>query len=192
VVLRKIARMGHPVLRQVAARVADPTAPDIRALVNDLVETMADAPGVGLAAPQVHVSRQVLVFWVPRARAGDPNAAAGAPDGPVPLTALINPEIEPLDDELVEDWEGCLSVPDLTARVPRYRRIRYRGLGVDGERIERLAEGFHARVMQHEYDHLQGRLYIDRVTDLTTLGFLDEVRRSLEREQAGSGEAGGG
>lgn len=177
--LLKIARMGHAVLRRAAAAVDDPERPEIARLVADMLETMADAPGIGLAAPQVHVPLRVIVFAVPRLRAGDPHAPAGAPDGPVPLTVLINPGIEPLDAETALGWEGCLSVPGLTGRVPRYRRIRYHGVAPDGRRIERVAEGFHARVVQHEADHLDGILYPQRMTDLSTLGFVEEMRRAV-------------
>lgn len=177
--LLKIARMGHPALRRPAAAVDDPESPEIARLVADMLETMSDAPGIGLAAPQVHVPLRVLIFAVPRVRAGDPEAPAGAPDGPVPLTVLINPEIEPLDEETRLGWEGCLSVPGLTGRVARFHRIRYRGHAPDGRPIDRIAEGFHARVVQHEADHLDGILYPQRMTDLASLGFIDEMRRAV-------------
>jgi len=178
----KIARMGHPILRRPAEAVDDPTAPEIARLIADMIETMADAPGIGLAAPQVHVSRRIVVFHVPGSRAGDPDAEAGDAEerdaeGPVPLTVLINPVIEPLADDTALDWEGCLSVPGLTGVVPRFKRIRYRGLTPAGGRVERTAEGFHARVVQHECDHLDGILYPQRMTDLTLLGFTSEMDR---------------
>lgn len=175
--LLKIARMGHPVLQGGARAVDDPTRPEIARLVADMIETMHDAGGVGLAAPQVHVPLRIVVFRVPRARADDPDAVAGAHDGPVPLTVLINPVITPLGAERVTDWEACLSLPDLAGRVPRYCRIRYAGRDADGGTIERIAEGFHARVLQHECDHLDGILYPMRMPDLTSFGFADEVRR---------------
>jgi peptide deformylase len=175
--LLKIARMGHPVLRSPAESVRDPTAREIARLVADMAETMADAPGVGLAAPQVHVPLRIVVFYVPASRAADPTAAEGAPGGPVGLTALINPVIEVLDAESEEAWEGCLSVPGLTGPVPRFRRIRYRGVGLDGAPVERFAEGFHARVVQHECDHLDGILYPQRMTDVGRLSFIEELQR---------------
>lgn len=165
----KIARMGHPVLRTPAAPVEDPTAPEIARLVRDMAETMADAGGVGLAAPQVHVPLRVLVFHVPAARAED--------GVPVPLTALVNPQITPLTDDTAESFEGCLSLPGMTGRVPRVTRIRYRGITPDGAVIDREASGFHARVVQHEADHLDGVLYPMRMPDLGTFGFVDEMRR---------------
>ena len=183
----KIARMGHPVLRRVADPVADPTAPDIRRLVRDMLETLEDIGGVGLAAPQVHVSRRVVIFEVPAERAA---RDGGTPEG-VPMTALINPVIEPLGEEKVVGWEACLSVPGLTGAVPRWTHIRYRGFGLQGERIEREAGGFHARVVQHECDHLDGILYPQRMTDLTSLAFAEELRHGVPKgaPTIGSAEA---
>jgi peptide deformylase len=179
----KIARMGHPVLRRRAAPVEDPTDPEIRRLVADMLETMEDAEGTGLAAPQVHVPRRVVVFYVAAERAARAETgaagveAAAADDGlAVPLTVLINPVVEPLTGETALGWEACLSVPDLAGQVPRYTAVRYRGLGLDGREILREARGFHARVVQHECDHLDGVLYPQRMTDLSTLTFTSELR----------------
>jgi peptide deformylase len=170
--LLKIARMGHPVLRARAQKVPDPTAPWVRQLVEDMIETMEDAGGTGIAAPQVHAPYRILVFQVLGERVSElPN------DGEQPLTALINPEIELIGDERVLGWEGCLSVPGLRGVVPRHLRVRYRGLGLDGEEIARDAAGFHARVVQHEYDHLDGILYPQRITDHRLLVFLEELQR---------------
>jgi peptide deformylase len=169
----KIARMGHPILRAPALAVADPTAPDIRALVGDMWETLADIGGAGLAAPQVHVGRRVVIFHVPKARAEREGAEAVGP------TVLINPEIEPLDQDMIEGWEACLSVPGLTGWVPRHARIAYRALTPAGERIEREASGFHARVVQHECDHLDGKLYPMRMTDMSKLMFVEEMHRNF-------------
>ena len=171
----KIAKMGHPVLRRRADPVADPTAPEIRQLAHDMLDTMHDAPGTGLAAPQVHVPLRMVIFLVSAARA----AHAGGEAAEVPLTVLINPEIEPLGDAMDEDWEGCLSVPGLRGVVPRYTHIRYRALGLNGEAIEREASGFHARVVQHECDHLDGILYPQRMRDLGKLIFNSEERHWL-------------
>ena len=161
----KIARMGHPVLRRPAEPVADPTAPAIRQLVADMIETLADVGGRGLAAPQVHVPLRLVIFHVPEHE-----------DDLGPLTVLANPVIEPLSDEVEDGWEGCLSVPGLRGMVPRHTRIRYAGVAPTGERIERTAEGFHARVVQHECDHLDGLLYPMRMTDLGKLVFESEMR----------------
>jgi peptide deformylase len=168
----KIARMGHPVLRRIAEPVADPTAADIAALVRDMIETLDDIGGAGLAAPQVHVARRVVIFKVA------PERTTGmAGDAPQDLTAIINPVIEPLGDEMNLGWEGCLSIPGLRGAVPRYTRIRYHGFAPDGSRIDRTVAGFHARVVQHEFDHLDGVLYPERMTDLALLTFVEEGLR---------------
>ena len=174
--LLKIARMGHPVLLRRADAVADPTAPGVRRLAADMLETMRDAGGTGLAAPQVHVPLRMLMFFVSDGRARREDGAGDARDGDVPLTVLVNPEIEPLGEDKVLGWEACLSIPELAGEVPRYRAIRYRGLGLDGAVIEREAEGFHARVVQHEYDHLDGILYPRRMADLSRLIFSSEMK----------------
>jgi peptide deformylase len=170
----KIARMGHPVLRARAAQVPDPTAPEIRRLASDMLETMEDAAGAGLAAPQVHVPLRLVMFHVPANR----TTAAEEPP-PQGLTVLVNPVIEKLTDEKELGWEGCLSVPGMIGAVPRFTRIRYRGAGLDGAPIEREASGFHARVVQHECDHLDGILYPQRMEDLSLFGFAEDMRRSF-------------
>lgn len=172
--IRKIAKMGHPVLKQPARAVSDPTSPEIRALVADMVETMQDASGAGLAAPQIHEDLRVVIFHVPAERATDT-----PDDRPEPLTVLINPVIEPLTGEKELGLEGCLSVPGFVGAVPRFTKIRYSGYGLDGEKIEREASGFHARVVQHECDHLDGILYPQRMEDLSLFGYVEEVRRAL-------------
>lgn len=171
----KIARMGHPVLAARAAPVADPTAPEIRRLVADMVETMRDAPGTGLAAPQVHVALRLVVFEVAGSR-----AAAEGEEGPVGLTVLINPEIEPLGPEQAVGWEGCLSLPGMMGAVPRWTQIRYRAFDLAGAVIDRVATGFHARVVQHECDHLDGVLYPMRMTDLGRFGYVEEMQKRME------------
>jgi len=172
----KIARMGHPVLATPARAVSDPKAPEIRRLINDMVETMIDANGAGLAAPQVHVPLRIVVFQAPEGRTDPGLSEAERFDHTAPLTVLINPEIEVLGTGLEGGWEGCLSVPGLRGWVERADHIRYRGLGINGEPIERVARGFHARVVQHECDHLEGRLYISRMNDLSRLIFESEAR----------------
>jgi peptide deformylase len=171
----KIARMGHPVLATAARPVPDPSAPEIRRLVNDMVETMMDANGAGLAAPQVHVPLRVVVFQAPGERNDPGLSEAEAFDHTAPLTVLINPEIAVMAPETEGGWEGCLSVPGLRGWVERPAHIRYRGFGLDGQVIERTARGFHARVVQHECDHLEGRLYPSRMTDLSRLIFESEI-----------------
>ena len=169
----KIARMGHPVLKARAEPVSDPNSQEIQQLVRDMVETLEDIGGGGLAAPQVHVSRRVVIFYVP----GDRRAAAGEPAEDIPLTVLINPEIEPLTDEKASGIEACLSVPGLAGPVPRWTHIRYRALDLAGNMLEREARDYHARVVQHECDHLDGILYPMRMTDLSSLAFVEELRR---------------
>jgi peptide deformylase len=183
----KIARMGHPVLRRRAAEVEDPASPETRRLVEDMIETLADIGGAGLAAPQVHVPKRVVIFSVPAERIVEEPGAT-----PLDLTILVNPVVEPLTDETELGWEGCLSVPGLRGVVPRFTRVRYRGTTPEGEKIEREASGFHARVIQHECDHLDGILYPMRMTDLSLLCFVDEMRHGLpeivaaRRDTAGS------
>ena len=179
----KIARMGHPVLSQVADPVEDPTSAEVRTLVRDMIETMRDAPGTGLAAPQVHVSKRIVVFLVSPARSARENGAEGGAAEGVPLTVLINPVIEPLGERKETGWEACLSVPELAGEVPRHWAIRYRGVGIEGEEIVREAEGFHARVVQHECDHLDGILYPQRMTDLKRLVFASEMRHLSPPDQ---------
>jgi len=171
----KIARMGHPVLSQTAAAVADPTDPGVHRLIGDMLETLEDIAGLGLAAPQVHVSERVVIFHVPAARA---EAAPGEND-PVEMTILINPEIEAIGDDMRYGWEGCLSVPGLRGLVSRHHRICYRGMTPSGAAIEREAEGMHARVVQHECDHLDGVLYPQRMTDMRWLVFESELKYAL-------------
>jgi peptide deformylase len=172
----KIARMGHPVLSRPAEPVPDPLSPQIRHLVRDMIATMADANGAGLAAPQVHVGLRVMVFQAPDERAEESSGGDERFDGTAPLTVLINPEIEILDDQTEGGWEGCLSVPGLRGYVTRPSHIRYRGVDQDGQEIVRTASGFHARVVQHEADHLDGILYPQRMNDLRQLIFESEVR----------------
>lgn len=166
--VRPVLRMGHPLLLQVAEPVREFNTPELDALIEDMFDTMAAQNGAGLAAPQIGVGRRVVIFGV----AANPRY----PDvEPVPTTVLINPEIEVLDEAQEEDWEGCLSVPGMRGLVPRHRRIRYRGLDQNGDPFEREAEGFHARVVQHEVDHLDGILYPQRIRDLRYFGFESEL-----------------
>jgi peptide deformylase len=157
--MREILKMGDPRLLRVAAPVTEFDTPDLLALVEDMFDTMRAANGAGLAAPQIGEDLQLVIFGFERNER--------YPDAPpVPQTVLINPVIEPLGDERVDGWEGCLSVPGLRGVVPRFARIRYRGFDVQGRAIEREADGFHARVVQHECDHLIGRLYSVLFPDL--------------------------
>jgi peptide deformylase len=179
----KIARMGHPVLARRAEAVADPTGQRVRLLVGNMIQTMIDAEGAGLAAPQVHVPLRVVVFQAPEERSEGKSFDPERFDHTAPLTVLINPEIEILTEQTEGDWEGCLSVPGLRGFVERPAAIRYRGFDLEGRVLERTASGFHARVVQHECDHLDGILYPQRMTDLKKLIF-DTESRHWNREKA--------
>jgi peptide deformylase len=166
--VREVLRMGHPVLRERAKPVEAFGTPELHALLEDMKDTMAAKSGAGLAAPQIGVGQRVVIFGV------DHNPRY--PDAePVPFTVLVNPKIVLLTREIEEDWEGCLSVPGMRGVVPRYTKLRYTGYDIDGNPIERVAEGFHARVVQHECDHLDGILYPQRMTDLSRFGFNEEL-----------------
>ena len=162
--VREILKMGDPRLLRIAKPVAEFGTPALRALVDDLFETMYAVHGAGLAAPQIGVDLQLVIFGF-KQNTRYPDAP------PVPETVLLNPTITPLGDEEEEAWEGCLSVPGLRGVVPRFARIRYTGFDVEGRVIDREAEGFHARVVQHECDHLIGKLYPMRVRDFSQFGF---------------------
>jgi len=168
----KVARLGHPVLRAGARPLSarEVGSADVQRLIADMVETMREYNGVGLAAVQVHEPLQLAVLEV----ADNPRY----PEKPtVPLSVLINPRIEPLAEDTEGDWEGCLSVPDMRGNVPRYAKIRVRALDHDGAELDFVASGFHARVIQHEFDHLNGKVYLDRMNDLSTLTHLQEYIR---------------
>jgi peptide deformylase len=169
--LLKIARMGHPVLLGRAEPVRDPGSVAIAQLIEDMIETMADANGAGLAAPQVHVPLRLFVYSVPAQR------SAGPEDPPRAVEALINPVLTPIGDEIAVQTEGCLSIPGLRGAVPRPARVRYEGLDRYGQTVSGEATGFLALVLQHEYDHLDGILYPMRMTDLGRMGFEMEYTR---------------
>ena len=172
----KVCRLGHPVLRMESQRLTKEAllSPTIQTLIDNMAETMVDYIGVGLAAPQVHHSLAIAVI------------ESHGPRGDIPLTVLVNPEIRVLDEELLEDWEGCLSIPELRGRVPRWRKLRVDGLDRHANRLEWTAEGFAARVVQHEFDHLMGKVYVDRMRDLKTLTHLSEFQRYWLPEEAPS------
>jgi peptide deformylase len=157
--------MGHPVLRQIASPV-ERFDQELQALIADMDETMRSQSGAGIAAPQIGVSQRVVIFEM-KENPRYPHVA------PVPYTVLVNPELTPLGNEQDEGWEGCLSVPGMRGLVPRFHKLRYRGFDQRGDPIDRTVEGFHARVVQHEVDHLDGILYPQRVRDLRNFGFED-------------------
>ncbi|NJD69094.1 MAG: peptide deformylase [Candidatus Methylomirabilota bacterium] len=168
----KVARLGHPVLRQVASAVRPETIreAETQRLIDDMIETMREYEGVGIAAPQVHVSRQIAVI-----EATDNRRYPDAPE--IPLTVLINLEVVPIAPDLEDDWEGCLSVIDLRGQTPRYQQVRAKALDREGRLLDFVATGFHARVLQHERDHLLGKLFIDRMKSLETFSYLSEYGR---------------
>jgi peptide deformylase len=168
----KVTRLGHPVLRRVTATVSleELETPARQRFIDDMVETMKEYDGVGLAADQVFESLQIAVLEVAENQR--------YPNKPkVPLTVLVNPRITPTSEEMEDDWEGCLSIPDLRGLVPRYKSIRVQAYDRFGEPLDFVAHDFHARVIQHEFDHLNGKVYLDRMRDLTTLSFLQEFTR---------------
>jgi peptide deformylase len=166
--IRSVLRMGNPLLLKTAAPVEEFDTPQLRALLTDMHDTMQSLNGAGLAAPQIGVSLQVVIFGVGK-NPRYPQAEE------VQYTVLINPQLEPLDEEMQDGWEGCLSVPGMRGLVPRYRRLRYRGVDPFGQPIDRNVADFHARVVQHEVDHLLGILYPMRIHDLTKFGFSEAL-----------------
>lgn len=167
--IRQVLRMGDPLLLRVSAPVERFDAAPLRELLADMRDTMTALNGAGLAAPQIGVSLRVVIFGTGARNPRYPDAEA------VPPTVLINPQLEPIDEQLEQGWEGCLSVPGMRGLVPRYRQLHYRGVGEQGERIDRRVSGFHARVVQHEVDHLDGILYPMRMTDMSRFGFNEEL-----------------
>jgi peptide deformylase len=163
----KVSRLGNPVLRKEAEKLTPEflARDSTQTLIDNMVETMIEYNGVGLAAPQVHESLALAVL------------ESSGPRGTFPLLVVVNPSISVLDPELVEDWEGCLSIPELRGRVPRFRKLRVTCLDRHGKAMDFVAEDFFARVVQHEYDHLMGRVYPDRMHDLSTLTHLEEFQR---------------
>lgn len=171
--VHEILKMGDPRLLRVAQRVTNFGTPELRSLIADMFDTMKAANGAGLAAPQIGVDLQLVIFGY--------QSNVRYPDAPpVPPTVLINPVITPLSDEMEEGWEGCLSVPGLRGVVDRFARLRYSGFDAEGQAFEREAEGFHARVVQHECDHLQGILYPMRVKDFSRFGYTSVLFPELD------------
>jgi peptide deformylase len=175
----QISKLGHPVLRTPCPPVPpeEILRPAFQEFLDDMIATMRENRGIGLAAPQVFVSRQVAVI---ERLAG----AKGEGEAETPLAILINPELAPVGTEVEEDWEGCLSIDDLRGLVPRWHKVTVKALGRDGKKIALKAQGFHARVLQHECDHLAGTLYLDRMKDLKSLMHLAEFQRFSERYEA--------
>lgn len=202
--VREILKMGDARLLRVAQPVREFGTPALLALIDDMLETMRAAQGAGLAAPQIGVDLQLVIFGFALEETQGRSQVSSTPSGgltrsgrsggalnerypeapPVPLTVLLNPQLTPLDDAMVDGWEGCLSVPGLRGLVPRHARIRYTGMDAHGRPIDREAEGFHARVVQHECDHLIGRLYPTRMTDLRQFGYTSVLFPGLDAAAA--------
>ena len=182
--VKPIVKMGNPVLRGIADSIDDPTSEEIRALVDDMKDSLAEVGGVGLAAPQIGVPLSLVIFEVPADRMQSEDGEGESPAVALPPTILVNPQITPMGDEQVLGWEGCLSVPGLRGLVPRYTHIRYTGLDLQGNEVDVEATGFHARVVQHECDHLIGILYPQRMTDLSYLVYESEMQAFMESFEA--------
>jgi peptide deformylase len=179
--IRPVLRMGDPQLLEVSKPVQQFDTPELRELVADMIDTMRELNGAGLAAPQIGVQLRIVIFGF------DENPRY--PDAEsVPFTVLINPKLTPIGNEMEEDWEGCLSVPGMRGLVPRYTQLRYEGLDAEGNVIDRTVTDFHARVVQHEVDHLDGILYPQRITDLRQFGFVEELDAVLEEDDEDDGE----
>ncbi|NOT67587.1 MAG: peptide deformylase [Methylophilaceae bacterium] len=174
--IRTVLRMGDALLLQQAAPVTQFNTPELHALIQDMQDTMRHMSGVGIAAPQIGVSLQVVIFGFEQSTRY-PDADA------VPYTVLINPQLTPVGDAVEDGWEGCLSVPGLRGVVPRYQRLHYTGHDQFGNAIDRLVSGFHARVVQHECDHLQGILYPMRIEDMSRFGYIDVLFPDLKKPE---------
>ncbi|MGY8998614.1 MAG: peptide deformylase [Rhodospirillales bacterium] len=178
----KIARMGHPVLHKVSEPVTDFHDPEIKVLVENMIETLEDSGGIGLAAPQIYVPKRIVILFVPR------DSSTGDEENPESsLSIMINPEINALSDETNLDWEACLSVPGFMGSVERYSHIKYSWFNLDGKQQEREASGFHARSVQHECDHLDGKIYPMRMSNFATFGFAEEINRNGPLMRKGHG-----
>ena len=170
----KIARIGHPSLLKKTNKIKDLGSDKIKKIVYDMSETMIDADGIGLAAPQVHLNHKMFIFRNP-----DKNIE----DDKIEITALINPEIKKLTDETNDAWEGCLSIPGMLGLVSRYNKIAFEGFDINGKIIKKELEGLQARVVQHEYDHLQGILYTDKLVDSKAYGYAEEIETYWKRNE---------
>ena len=169
----KISKLGHPILLQKCKQVKDITSIDTRKMLNNMTETMLDAKGIGLAAPQVHINKQIMIFRVPE----------DEKEKEINITALINPKLTKINDKTDNQWEGCLSIPGMLGLVKRYTRIRYEGYDMQGKIIKKDVGGLHARVVQHEYDHLMGILYINRLAHKNAYGFIDEIEEYWKQRE---------
>ena len=169
----KIARIGHPILLQKAKPVEDITGNKTKKIIHDMTETMLDANGIGLAAPQIHISRQIIIFRVPEEE----------DEKNIKITALINPKFTIITDKTENEWEGCLSIPGLLGLVKRFSKVQYEGFDMEGNIIKNVVEGLQARIVQHEYDHLMGILYINRLVNNSAFGFVEEIEEYWKKKE---------
>ena len=169
----KIAKIGHPILLKNAPEIKEFSSDKLKKLIYDMSETMIDYNGIGLAAPQVHISKRIIIFRNPDKKEKEK----------IKITPLINPKYEPLNDEKEDEWEGCLSIPGMQGLVTRYKKISYTGFDMDGNKIQNVVEGLHARVVQHEIDHLDGILYTERLADKKAFGFEKEIVEFWQNEK---------
>ena len=161
----KISRLGHPILQQKCEPVKDITSQKTRRIIHDMTETMLDSKGIGLAAPQVFINKQIIIYRAPE----------NEDQKNIKITALINPKLTKVSDETTNQWEGCLSIPGMLGLVKRYSKIKYEGYDIQGNFVKQEVEGLHARIIQHEFDHLIGILYTSRLADKNAFGFIDEI-----------------
>jgi len=169
----KIARLGHPILLQKAKLVEDITSNKTKKIIHNMTETMLDAKGVGLAAPQIHINRQIIIFRVPEED----------DEKKIKITVLINPKFTKITDKTENEWEGCLSIPGMLGLVKRFSKIQYEGSDMQGNIIQREAEGLHARIVQHEHDHLMGILYTSRLVDNSAFGYAEEIEEYWKKKE---------
>tara|TARA_Y100000590_G_C15533560_1_gene944116 strand:- start:331 stop:870 length:540 start_codon:yes stop_codon:yes gene_type:complete len=172
----KIAKFGHPVLIKKAKIIKNLPDISIENLAKNMIETMLDADGLGLAGPQVHINKQIIVFRVPQIEKTEEKNQT------IEITVLINPKLTKISKETENDWEGCLSIPRMSGLVKRFAKIEYEGLDMKGNIIKREAEGLHARIVQHEYDHLMGVLYLNRLADPRAFGFTEEIEKHWKQK----------
>ena len=169
----KISRLGHPILFQKTKPVQDITGNRVKKIINDMTETMLDSKGIGLAAPQIYINKQIIIFRTPE----EEN------EKEIKIITLINPKLTKITDETSIEWEGCLSIPGMLGLVKRYSKIKYEGYDITGNMIQREVEGLHARVVQHEFDHLMGILYINRLADNKAYGYVDEIEEFWKKQE---------
>ena len=169
----KISRLGHPILLQKTKPVKDITGNRVKQIIHDMTETMLDAKGIGLAAPQIYINKQIIIFRTPEEEE----------EKEIKITVLINPKLTKISNETNNEWEGCLSIPGMLGLVKRYSKIKYEGYDMEGNIIKREANGLHARVVQHEFDHLMGILYINRLADKKAFGYAEEIEDFWKKQE---------